>query len=264
MNGPTMIPSGEELEKSDVGVDMLKFLVDLFHKCVEKNPSKYVFSSIIVRGPTMIPFEVDNLTRKKIEDELNELKQAHAAYEVDTPLDVPARKRFAKYRGLKSFRTSSWDPKESLPQDYARIFEFDNFKRTQKHVLAKALELDHENREDCIPVGSYARLHVMGVPSVIASKLSLLTKTIPVTACGLLKHESKVSVLHCKPIFSSEFINTDKNKMERFLHAGHFSVASIYAQISFPPLPTIILKRDGDNAAPAMAAVGSLKTIDNP
>ncbi|KAL5173361.1 hypothetical protein HKD37_16G045921 [Glycine soja] len=57
MNGPTMIPSGEELEKSDAGVDMLKFLFDLFHKCVEQNPSKYVFSSIIVRGPTVIPFK---------------------------------------------------------------------------------------------------------------------------------------------------------------------------------------------------------------
>ncbi|KAG5047945.1 hypothetical protein JHK85_009048 [Glycine max] len=243
-----------------------------------------------------VMMEVDNLTREKIEDELKELKEAHAADEefpdeVDTPLDVPARKRFAKYRGLKSFRTSSWDPKESLPQDYARIFEFDNFKRTQKHVLAKALELDQENREDCIPVGSYARLHIMGVPSAVASKLSLLAKTIPVTACGLLKHESKVSVLHFsvkkhetydapikskeelifhvgfrqfvgRPIFSSEFINTDKNKMERFLHAGRFSVASIYAPISFPPLPTIILKRAGEDAAPAVAAVGSLKTVD--
>ncbi|WVY99601.1 hypothetical protein V8G54_025671 [Vigna mungo] len=62
-----------------------------------------------------------------------------------------------------------------------------------------------------------------------------------------------------RPVFSSEFINTDKNKMERFLHAGRFSVASIYALISFPPLPSIILKISGEDAAPVVAVVGSLK-----
>lgn len=243
-----------------------------------------------------VMMEGENLTREQIEEEIRKIKAAHAEDEefpdeVDTPFDVPARKRFAKYRGLMSLRASSWDPKESLPPDYARIFAFDNFKRTQKHVLAKALDIDQGNVDDCIPAGSYARLHIKEVPDVVASKLRDLSRTMPVISCGLLQHESKISVLHfsirkhdtytaplkakeeltfhvgfrqfmARPLYSSDSMNSDKHKMERFLHAGRFSIASVFAPISFPPLPLIALKNMGEAASPVVAAVGSLKSID--
>lgn len=84
---------------------------------------------------------------------------------------------------------------ESLPQEYARIFAFDNFNRTQKHVLSRAREME-QNIDECVPAGSYARLHVQEVPIGVANKLNLVTKTMPVTLCGLMQHESKISVLH--------------------------------------------------------------------
>ena len=60
--------------------------------------------------------------------------------EIDTPLDVPARTRFQRYRGLRSFRTSPWDPFENLPRDYARIFQFEDFKRTERAVKRRTEE----------------------------------------------------------------------------------------------------------------------------
>ena len=56
--------------------------------------------------------------------------------EVNTPIDIAARIRFQRYRGLQSFRTLPWDPMENLPIDYARIFQFENYKKT-KHIVTK-------------------------------------------------------------------------------------------------------------------------------
>ncbi|KAG8091465.1 hypothetical protein GUJ93_ZPchr0012g21725 [Zizania palustris] len=237
----------------------------------------------------------ENLTKEQIEAEIKKIKEANAEDEefpdeVETPLDVPAKRRFAKYRGLKSFRTSSWDPKESLPSEYARIFAFDNFTRTQKHVLAKTAEQDEGSLKGCAQRGSFVRLHVKNIPTDVASKLVHPSRRLPVVVSGLLQHESKISVLHfsvkkhdsyeapikskesfifnvgfrqftARPLFSSDSINCNKHKMERFLHHGRFSVASVYAPICFPPLPLIVLKsRDGEQ--PVIAAVGSLKSVD--
>lgn len=60
--------------------------------------------------------------------------------EVDTPRHIAARTRFQRFRGLRSFRTSPWDPYENLPLSYGEIFQFENFSATQKRVIQEAVE----------------------------------------------------------------------------------------------------------------------------
>ncbi|KAI3966442.1 hypothetical protein MKW92_032560 [Papaver armeniacum] len=238
--------------------------------------------------------EDEDVTKEMIRDEIRKINDAHAEDEeypdeVDTPLDVLAKVRFCKYQGLKSLRTSVWKDKIPLPPEYARIFSFHNYKATQKYVLEKARDI---GQCECVPVGSYARVHVKDVPVDVALRLCSLVKSMPVVASGLLEHESKMSVLHfgikkhksyqfpikgkeslvfhvgfrqfaARPIFSADSINSNQHKMEKFLHEGRFAIASVYAPISFPPSPLIALKMgNGEVGYPVVAASGSLKSID--
>lgn len=80
--------------------------------------------------------------------------------EVDTPQHTPARVRFQKYRGLKSFRTSLWDPYENLPVDYARIFQFQNFKRSKKRIFDMI-------GMDGVSLGTYVTVYIKDVPKKV-------------------------------------------------------------------------------------------------
>ena len=79
--------------------------------------------------------------------------------EVDTPEDVSARARFARYRALQSFKNSTWHPKENLPQEYSRIFHLQNFNLVQKRYYRNQVVPVHlaVRLEYNLPIGYRSR-----------------------------------------------------------------------------------------------------------
>lgn len=113
--------------------------------------------------------EEDRQYREYLDKQRKERDDLDFPDELDTPRDVPARVRFQRYRGLKSFRTSPWDPYESLPPNYARIFQFQNFKRTKKRVL------EGVGRNGVSP-GTYVTIYIRNVPRSVVGMCILLRK----------------------------------------------------------------------------------------
>jgi pre-rRNA-processing protein TSR1 len=217
--------------------------------------------------------------------------------EVDAPLEGLASVRFARYRGLKSFRASPWDAYESLPADYSRVFSFQSFGRTRRRALA--------GREDAgaasVEPGTYVRCRVAGVTPAAAAAFAAAAASGPAVLLGLLAHEAKLSVAHfallksatcaqplrskapldihagfrrftaAQPVFSQDGA-ADKFKFERFLRPGVPSVASVFAPITYGPAPVLAFAApaaaDGDDesmttdAAPLLAATGTLRPAD--
>ncbi|XP_025107531.1 pre-rRNA-processing protein TSR1 homolog [Pomacea canaliculata] len=184
--------------------------------------------------------------------------------EVDTPVDVPARVRFARYQGLQSFRTSPWCQNENLPIEYGRIFRFDNIKLLKKSVRKQEVS-------DAVQPGQYITIHISNVPRTFMESHSPNT---PVVLFGMLPHEQKMTVMHfvikrpldftdpvrskeelvfqvgyrrfsACPIFS-QHATGDKHKFERFLPQNDACVASVYAPLTFAPAPVLVFQQAND------------------
>ena len=74
-----------------------------------------------------------------------------------------------------------------------------------------------------------------------------------------------------RPVFSEANLNSDKHKFERFWRTGGFSVASMYAPISFMPTPVLIFKqtravttdlRDPSRAGLQLVGTGTIGGVD--
>ena len=224
--------------------------------------------------------EADEATarRRQLEARTRRDEDARFPDEVDTPLDVAARVRFARFRGLKSFRASPWHPDENLPAEYARIHRFDHWPALQRH--ARREQRKSASDDTCAPAGAYVRMHLRlpadGAAEFAAEfgsdgRADAAALGAPLVLCSVNTYENRLSVVHftlgltaaaeaaeltlrgkaplvfhvgfrkmvCRPIFSEDNRRCEKHKLERFLHPGRQVVASVYAPALFAPAPLL-------------------------
>ena len=210
---------------------------------------------------------------KYMEHDPNTVSQKHAKHtdletraqedmdfpdEVDTP-EQAARARFQKYRGIKSLKNCDWDPFENLPQEYSRIWRFQNFQAAQKDAVAQAVD-------EGLPLnGTYVTI-VLEIAEGSGNS-SLFTPGQAVILSTLFPHECKLSTMHFKlkrtientepiasrtnmelhcgfrrmqvqPVFSAETnpgSPSEKLKFLRFLRSDIGAVATVICPIVFAP-----------------------------
>mmetsp|Transcript_25123 Transcript_25123/g.28905 ORF Transcript_25123/g.28905 Transcript_25123/m.28905 type:complete len:468 (-) Transcript_25123:13-1416(-) len=194
--------------------------------------------------------------------------------EVDTPTDQPARERFANYRSVLNLRSCNWDPFESLPVDYAKVWRFENFAQIRKLAL-------QATEEEGLPIdGSYIKLILEPLDERSKNSVELLKLSKEkqrLLFSTLMPHETKITVSHfritrheedrsivksksilefhvgfrrfqTRPIFSDEYLKTNKAKFYRFLPHDAKVLASAYTPVCFPNTQLIVMKRGDTNA----------------
>ena len=251
-----------------------------------------------------ISYKSDENLEKEDEEEKNKISNKHKAKtsiqyrtkdemefqdEVDTPIDIPAKERFKKYRGLESMKTGSWDPLTNLPKEYRTIFSFENIKNTYRLSVKRA----HD--EGLKLNGNYVKIIVTNFEF---ENLKYINEDIPLVLSTLLDHERKLCVMHykftanyeqdntivenmnknvfechcgfrrylIKPIFSNDiFTGGDKLKIQKFLEKDKFYVMTTYAQLTYPNSPIILFthKTVNDKIEQKLSFCGSGLTLES-
>lgn len=182
--------------------------------------------------------------------------------EIELHPNVLARERLARFRGLKSLKTSVWETSEDRPyepEDWRRLLQVGDYKGIKNRTLREALigGVNPGNRVD---------VHLRAVPATLRSRPQ------PLSLFSLLRHEHKHTAVNVnmhlsanyeeplkskeelivqigprrlvvKPIFSSAD-NTPNNvhKFDRFLHPGRSALATWIGPVTWGAVPVLFFK----------------------
>jgi pre-rRNA-processing protein TSR1 len=261
----------EELHPADGDFDMA--MRDL----TEAGPSEYPQSEMFLDPSPEDEAEAIDAYRQSRKDEA--VEDLEFPDEIELPPNVLARERLAKYRGLKSLKTSVWETEEDRihePQEWRRLLEVNNYKGAKNRVLGEALV-------GGVKAGARCSIHLRAVPLSFQHQYDTAR---PLSAFSLLRHEHKRIAMNCSmtlsseaeaPIRSKEEIimqcgprrfaihplfsqpgNTPNNvhKFNRFLHPGRTAIASFIAPLTWGSVPTLYFKND-DTSPSGLKFIGT-------
>lgn len=129
--------------------------------------------------------------------------------EIELHPNVDARERLIRYRGLKSLKTSVWEKDEDKPyepEEWARLLEVSDYKRTATKFMREAWA-------GGVTPGTRVNVHIRGVP------LSLQGSR-PMALFSLLRHEHKRTACNYSILLSSEYDGQIKSKTEMIVQCG--------------------------------------------
>lgn len=192
--------------------------------------------------------------------------------EIELHPNVNAQERLARYRGLKSLRTSVWETEEDRPyepEEWQRLLEISDYKRTATRIIREAWA-------GGVKPGSRVSVHLRNVPLSFKQ-----TQSRPLALFSLLRHEHKRTACNYSILLSSEYpaplkskselivqcgarrmvINplfsqagntpNDVHKFDRFLHPGRSAIASFIGPLTWGNVPVLYFQRSTDYPSPA-------------
>jgi pre-rRNA-processing protein TSR1 len=184
--------------------------------------------------------------------------------EIELHPQVLARERLARYRGLKSLRTSHWEEDEDRahePENWRRLLQVPDYKSARSQVTREALV-------GGVPVGTRVSVYLRNVPTSVRYESSR-----PLTLFSLLRHEHKQTVSNFNMTLSSDVIepiksktelimqcgprrfvinplfsaggntSNDVHKFDRYLHPGQSAIATFVAPLTWGSVPALFFKR---------------------
>lgn len=186
--------------------------------------------------------------------------------EIELHPNVLARERLARYRGLKSLRSSPWEQDEDRahePEEWRRLLQVQNYQASRNSARNEALV-------GGVQPGTRVHVHIKGVT---AESRVTYHPAKPVTLFSLLRHEQKRTAVNFLINLSSDYSRSIKSKEEivmqcgprrfiinplfsqggntpndvhkycRYLHPGQSAVATFMGPVTWGAVPALFYRR---------------------